>query len=636
MNLTLSLARMRQFSPWVLVFASAAVAAAAYWQALDYPFIMDDKSYITENTKLSGLHFIELWRLFTEPYNEFSEFLPLRDLTYWLDIRLFGLDPSVFRIHNILLYLLCMPLVYGATLNLWRYFRPTDSTDAPWAAAAVAALFALHPAHVEAVVWISSLKYVLPNLFSMLAFWLAMSAKREHGLSLPLAAAALMAFVAVMLSKASYVTVAPVIALLWLMFWCDIPPPDRRRSQLLWPLAILILAALLVIVFISSSEKREHAYFGLEVVTRALAVLGWMVRLVISPESHHFFYPVFEDSFMFRVVLGLAALISAVVGGMMLLRKRSLENFAMVVFLLLSLPYLQLIPYAPPSLVSDRFVALAMWPVILLVVVLAWRLKPTLRVALLLAIALTWGIQTAGRTRDWQSWETLIDADLRAFPGYAIPAAYKAIDQYTHGSIREAVQTASSIRDPELREVMIGLIKADSAVTYAETTGKPRESMALLWKLWLDHKQLPVQAKWNSPIKTLWVTKGNMYNGEWMRLIATFPDDMSVRYNAGLWMLDAKRYPDAVTHLQVATESNRLPGTVRGIAFAGLGLALLNSGHRAEAEAPLRAALEQVPPDLQANCSLAEMYRQDGRFDDAARAAAHCPSGTPSIRPALE
>jgi len=160
MDLTTQFARLRQISPYALVLVSAMVAVGAYLQALNYPFISDDSIYIIENTKLSGLQLVNLWLIFAEPYNPLAEFLPLRDLSYWLDIELFGLNPSAFRLHNILLYLLCLPLVFATTLDLWRYFRPADSSSAPWAAATVTALFALHPAHVEAVVWISGRKDV--------------------------------------------------------------------------------------------------------------------------------------------------------------------------------------------------------------------------------------------------------------------------------------------------------------------------------------------------------------------------------------------------------------------------------------------------------------------------------------------
>src|ERR1039458_3463492 len=123
----------------------------------------------------------------------------------------------------------------------------------------------------------------------------------------------------------------------------------------------------------------------------------------------------------------------------------------------------------------------------------------------------------------------------------------------------------------------------------------------------------------NQPIHNLSIKMTTFLAIEGWYLAARFPDDVSVRYNAGLWMLDAHRYDDAVTYLRLATESQRLPRTVRGIAFESLGLALMNSGHIAEAEAPLRAALEQTPLDLRAYCSLTEVYKQSGRFEEAAR-----------------
>ncbi len=625
------LTRMRQFAPLALVLLSAAVAVAAYLQALDYPFVSDDKTYITENTKLAGLRLTELWYLFTEPYNS-MELLPLRDFSYWLDITLFGLTPSAFRVHNIILYLLCLPLVYGTTLSVWRYFRPADATSAPWAAAAVTALFALHPAHVEAVVWISGRKDVLSGMFSLFALWLAVRAKQKQGFSALLAAATLIALLAAMLSKATAVTVAPVIAMLWVIFWRDVPAPSRRYFLLLWPLAILFLAVCVTLIFTANSAAREPVYFGIEAVTRLLAVLGWLARLAVSPESRHFFHPVFEDPYLpAMVALGGVVLSSAVAGAAMMLRHRSLEGFALVAFLLLCMPYMQLIPYQSPSLVADRWLMFAVWPVILLLVALSWRLNPAPRAALLLAIAVPWGLQTMERPRDWHSFKGIIDADLRAYPGYYMPAWYKISSiQLPQGLVREASETAYSITAPEFQDIAVRAIETAYAVHVdAIVTNNPQKAMTLLWKLGYEMKRLPVQAKWNLPIKHFWAKRLFALSAEWQSLAEHFPDDVSVHYNAGLCMLNIPKYKYAVAHLRTATESQRLPESMRGTAFKNLGLALLRSGQVAEAETPLRAALEQSPPDLRAYCLLSKVYRQTKRFEEAAHAEASCTSLAP-------
>jgi len=623
-----SLARMRQFAPLALVLISAAVAVAAYLQALNYQFIADDKNYLIENTKLAALHLTELWRLFTEPYNDLSEFLPLRELSYWCDIKLFGLNPSAFRVHNILLYLLCLPLVYGTTLGIWRYFRPADAASAPWAAAAVTALFALHPSHAEAVVWISGRKDVLSGMFSLLALWLAVHAKREQGLSAPLAYATLVALLAAMLSKATAVAVAPVIVMLWVSFWRDIPAPNRRRSLLLWPLASLLLAACVALIFAAVITSRIPFYFGIETITRTLAILGWLARLAVSPESRHFLYPVLEDLHLpAMVALGVAVLATAVAGAVMVLRKRSLEGFALAVFLLLCIPYMQLVPYAPPSLVSDRFLFLAVWPVVLLLVALSWRLKPVPRTALLLAIVLPWGFQTIERPRDWRSYEALMNTDLRAYPAYYMPAVYKIINvQLPRGLNRDAGETAGNVSNPTARNILIGLIKGDYVIRAdAVDTGNPHNAIVLLQNLGFALKRPPVQVKWDPSLDRFWIYCKTALAFQWDHLAEYFPDDVSVHYNAGLWMLDVPRYENAVAYLRDATESQRLPQSVRGTAFYSLGFALLKSGHVAEAEAPLRAALERSPPDLRVYCLLSEVYRQTKRFEEAARAEANCP-----------
>ncbi|MES1982985.1 MAG: hypothetical protein V4443_10995 [Pseudomonadota bacterium] len=614
-----------RYVPWALAAISALVAVLAYLQALHYPFISDDNHYLVQNSTLAALRWSELWRLLTAPYNYYLEYLPLRDLSYWFDLAISGLNPAAFRLHNILLYLLCLPLIYAVTAGLWRYFRPGNAASARWPAAAVTALFALHPAHVESVVWISGRKDVLSTLFSMMALALALNARREYGLAPMRAAAALAALLAALLSKAAAVAVAPVVALLWLGFWLDIPAPQRRRRMLWWPLGALLLAAAFTLFFSAASGIRGASYFGIEAVTRVLAILGWLVRLAITPQDRHFFYPVFEDPwFAVMVALGLAVLLSAGVGLVLWLRRRSLPGFAAACFLLLSLPYIQLIPYNTVSLVADRFLVLAIWPVIMLIVALAWRLPVSLRAALLLLIALSWGYQTVQRPNDWKSPEALVEADLRAFPGWHMPAASKIMAvQLPYALDREAMATAGTIADAEMRAAMTGLINVDTAVRSAVGSSDPRDAVAQLWEFEQAH-QLPAQAQWNTPIKMIWLRIGDVLTDEWRYLARKFPADAAVRYNTGLWMLGMQKNVEAIADFRAAAESPQLPETASATVSRYLGLALLRSGRPAEAEAPLLAALQHSPADLQAYCALAEVYRQTGRDAAAAGARADC------------
>jgi tetratricopeptide (TPR) repeat protein len=603
------------------------LAVAAYLQALNYPFVSDDSIYITENTKLGGLRFTDMWHLFIEPYNQY-EFLPLRDLSFWFDMTLFGLTPSAFRVHNIILYVICLPLVYATTLGIWQYFRPADTTSERWAAAAVTALFAVHPAHVEAVVWISGRKDVLSGLFSLLALWLAVNSRREQGFSSFYAAATIIALLAAMLSKATTVVVAPVICILWIIFWLDIPKQKRHHLHLLWSLISLLLAACVALIFTGNSTIKEPAYFGIETLTRLMAILGWLARLSISPENRHLFYPVFEDMHFSAMVAGGAAVLAAAIASMvMVIRHRSLEGFSLVIFVLICIPYLQLIPYLTSSLVSDRFLYLAAWPVTLLVIALAWRLRLILRVFLLLVIAGSWSFQSIERSRDWRSYEALVDADLRAYPRYFMPVFQKVTIQMGLRKYQDAIEITGHMSDLDIRNVTMKMIEATYEVRIiAEKIGKSDEAMHTLQNFGLLLKQEPEQLRWNSAVAYVWHYARSILSKQWGHLIQQFPDDELVRYRAGVWALEVHNYEEAVMHLRTVTESQDIQEFVRGSAFKNYGAALLNNGHAAEAEAPLLAALEQLPPDFQAYCLLSDVYKRTNRLEKVAHAEAACRS----------
>jgi tetratricopeptide (TPR) repeat protein len=580
--------KLSRYASWWLMVAGMVLAAVAYLQVLNAPFISDDLIYITGNTKLGELQVGELWRLLLEPYNS-VEFLPLRDFSYWLDIKFFGLNPAAFRLHNLLLYLCCCALVYLTTASLWRTFRPAEDAKTQWVAATVTALFALHPAHVEAVVWISGRKDLLSGMFSLLALWLSLKTKQPQGLAPAYALLTLVAFSAAVFSKGISVAVAPIIALLWMLFWLDVPATSRRVYPLLWPLSILLLAGALAILFASHSTIRESAYWGVETLSRALAALGWLTRLALGPEDRHYFYPVFEDKlFSLMLTLGAVVALAAGVGLAILFKKRSLSGWAVIAFLLLCLPYTQLLPYKTFSLVSDRFLFLAVWLAILLLVALAWRLKPLPRAVLLLVIALPWIQQTIVRPVAWRSVGALAEADLTAYPGDYIPALYKINQvQLPQGLYREARETAGKINDPGMKLMANALIQSDFEVyAYAWSTGKTATAIASLWNLDRIRKQTPAGIKWNPSLAFIWDSLRIRLDIRWKYLAGKFPADAAVRYNAGVWLLGEGKYQEAITQLD--------------------------------------AAVELSPADAGAYCSLAEVFQRTGQMDQALLAQAKC------------
>ncbi len=130
----------------------------AYWPVLGAEFInFDDNAYVYDNPVVrEGLSWSGAAWAFGRAHA--SNYHPLTWLSHMLDVQLFGLDPAGHHAVNLLLHLVNTLLVF-LLLRRWT---------GPWRALAVAALFGLHPLHVESVAWVAERKDVLSGLFFLL------------------------------------------------------------------------------------------------------------------------------------------------------------------------------------------------------------------------------------------------------------------------------------------------------------------------------------------------------------------------------------------------------------------------------------------------------------------------------------
>ncbi|MHC4498963.1 MAG: glycosyltransferase family 39 protein, partial [Planctomycetota bacterium] len=144
----------------VCVYVALALSIlAVYWQVYDYDFVnFDDPGYVRKNPKVqSGITLDSIKWAFTTGHA--GNWHPLTWLSHMLDWQLFGDDAGGHHLTNLLLHI-------ANTLLLLAVLK--RMTDALWRSAFVAALFALHPCHVESVAWISERKDVLSTLFWLL------------------------------------------------------------------------------------------------------------------------------------------------------------------------------------------------------------------------------------------------------------------------------------------------------------------------------------------------------------------------------------------------------------------------------------------------------------------------------------
>jgi tetratricopeptide (TPR) repeat protein len=118
----------------------------------------DDDVYVTNNPEVqSGLSWQGIKWAFVTDHG--ANWHPLTWLSLMLDCRLFGVKPGPLHLVNVLFHI-------ANTLLLFIVFN--RMTKALWQSAFIAALFALHPLHVESVAWIAERKDVLSTLFWLL------------------------------------------------------------------------------------------------------------------------------------------------------------------------------------------------------------------------------------------------------------------------------------------------------------------------------------------------------------------------------------------------------------------------------------------------------------------------------------
>ena len=142
----------------ICIFLIAA-SLVVYWQITNHEFInYDDGLYVTENLHVkAGLTFESIKWAFTTFHA--SNWHPLTWLSHMLDYELYGLNPMGHHWTSLQIHL---------TNTLLLFFILQYMTGAIWKSAFVAALFALHPLHVESVAWVSERKDVLSAFFGML------------------------------------------------------------------------------------------------------------------------------------------------------------------------------------------------------------------------------------------------------------------------------------------------------------------------------------------------------------------------------------------------------------------------------------------------------------------------------------
>lgn len=399
-----------------LVFALLALLPlAVFWPVLGGEFVSyDDGEYVLFNPPvLGGLSWDGVLWAFTTGH--VANWHPLTWLSHMADVSLFGMNPAGHHATNLMLHVL-------NTLLLFLLLR--SMTGSLWRSAFVAALFAVHPAHVESVAWVAERKDLLCAAFWLSATWAYVSWVRRRGEGRYLLV--LLLFAAGLLSKPMIVTLPFTLLLL------DVWPLERLREgtpgvfrRLILEKAPLFLLAAASAVVTLLVQRAGGAMGTLEAMplsaragnavvayTRYLGMLVWPSHLAV-------FYPHPGAALSTAAILGSSLLLLALTAAAVALRPSAPYVFVgWLWFLVTLLPVIGLVQVGLQAL-ADRYTYV---PFIGLFVAVAWgvpaavsRWRPARFACRAAAAASLLALALAARTQAgvWKNSETLYASSIR-------------------------------------------------------------------------------------------------------------------------------------------------------------------------------------------------------------------------------
>jgi Tfp pilus assembly protein PilF len=274
----------------IIALCLVVITAGVYTGLLGSSFIrLDDDEYVTRNPRvaagLTGDGFAWAWTSFHA-----GNWHPLTWLSHMLDGELFGLDPAGHHATNLVLHLLNTLLLFCGLAYM---------TGSRWPSAFVAALFALHPLHVESVAWVSERKDLLSAFFGLSAIWCYAIWVRRGGAGRYLAIVALLALG--LMAKPMLVTLPFVLLLLdyWPLGRIDPRAEDRGATLhrlIVEKLPLLALSAASSIVTVLA-QRAGGAVSAVETVplhlraANALLSYGRYLGKMLWPDELSIFYP---------------------------------------------------------------------------------------------------------------------------------------------------------------------------------------------------------------------------------------------------------------------------------------------------------------------------------------------------------
>jgi tetratricopeptide (TPR) repeat protein len=426
-------------------------------------WVWDDEQHVTDNPALRSLHGL---RAIWFKLGATQQYYPMVFSSFWLEHRLWKLWATGYHIDNVLLHA-------ASAVVLWRILLRLNAPGA-WLAAAV---FAVHPVHVESVAWVSERKNVLSGLLTLLSamFYLRHALPELHGdphKSARSETTYIIAFVLFVLALFSKTVACTLPGALLVIIWWKRGSILRRDLARIAPFVVVGVVLGLTTAFMERYQVRAVGdAFDLSAVDRVLiagrAVWFYAYKL-IWPATLIFSYPRWDVDpsriWQFAFPVAAVALLLAV---WMLRRRAALA--ALLYFGGALLPALGFVNVYPMkfSFVADHFQYMASIGLIALLVATGATVLP--RAALPLvgsALIAILGVLTWRQCGYYRDAETLWRRTLALNPSSFVAAINLGAIEMN----RNKPEAAIAVLEPAQRvapndaEVLFGLGNAYSAL----------------------------------------------------------------------------------------------------------------------------------------------------------------------------
>jgi tetratricopeptide (TPR) repeat protein len=312
----------------VIYLVLVGISLAVFGQTIRYDFVnFDDDLYVYNAPGIrTGITMRGPALAFTSPHA--SNWHPLTTMSHMLDCQLYGLNAGGHHATNVVLHTIAVLLLFGVLRQM---------TGAVWKSAIVAALFAIHPLHVESVAWVSERKDVLSAIFFMLTLWAYMRYVRAPSVGRYLIVAAMFAFG--LMSKSMLVSVPFVLLLLdyWPLGRTQKSKTGGQKSRfssrrsvvgglLLEKVPLLVLSAGACIITFILQKRATGAIPPLPLLWRvqnafvSYVVYAWTT---LWPTHLAVFYPHPNDTLpILEVVVAIGFLLATTVAAILFRRER--------------------------------------------------------------------------------------------------------------------------------------------------------------------------------------------------------------------------------------------------------------------------------------------------------------------------